>query len=239
MTALDGNGCEPQGTTVLGIDTSTAATSVCVRRADGDTFEHVPDTAAMLGPPAHARELMPQVVRRLDAAGVGFGDLGAIAVGVGPGAYTGLRIGIATARALAQAHGLLVKPVASLDALAAGIAAVVALPLIDARRGEVFAALHVEGEERWEPFVARIDEVVARLSAAREEGLPPPLAAGDGSLRFRHALEAASIEVAPAESRRHVVRALHVCRLSDRVHALEPEAVLPRYLRDPDVTPQR
>lgn len=227
------------GITLLGIDTSTAATAVCVERADGRVFESVPDTSVLLARPAHAREVMPQVARQMDAAGVGFADLDAVAVGVGPGSYTGLRIGLATARSLAHAHGLGLRPVGSLEALAAGNHAAVALALIDARRGELFATLRVEGVERWPPFVARVEALLGRIAFARREGLQAPLAVGDGSLRFRDVLEAGSVEVAPAESRLHVVRALHVCRLGARAPALAPEAVLPRYLRAPDATPSR
>jgi tRNA threonylcarbamoyladenosine biosynthesis protein TsaB len=224
---------------VLGIDTSTAAAAVCVVRADGECYEAVPEAADLVARPAHARELMPRVVRQMDAAGVAFDDLDYVAVGVGPGAYTGLRIGIATARGLAQAQGLSLRPVGSLAALAEGIAAPVALALIDARRGELFAALRVGGAPRWAPSVTRIEDVVERVGAERRDGLEPPLAAGDGSLRFRDVLEAASIEVAAVDSQLHVVRALHVCRLAARVPAHEPEAVLPRYLRAPDATPAR
>ena len=224
--------------TVLGIDTSTAATAVCVARSDGELFETVPEPASLLEPPAHARQLMPEVVHQMDAAGVGFDELDSVAVGVGPGGYTGLRIGVATARSLAQAHGLALRPVDSLAALAEGIGAPASLPLIDARRGELFCALYVNGDERWSPFVATADELVRRLAAARHGGLESPVAAGDGSLRFRKVLEAAAIEVAPAESRRHVVRAACVCGLAARAPALPPEAVLPRYLRAPDATPR-
>lgn len=224
---------------VLGIDTSTAATAVCVLGIDGVAFEAVPEPADLLARPAHARELMPRVTDRLDAAGIDVRDLGRIAVGVGPGAYTGLRIGIATARALGRAERLPVCAVGSLEALAAGISARVALPLIDARRGELFAALYVEGAERWPPFVTRPEGLIARVEHAVAEGIETPVAAGDGSIRFREVLEAAPIRVAPPESRLHVVRALHVCRLAGRAPAVEPEAVLPRYLRAPDATPLR
>lgn len=224
---------------ILGIDTSTAATAVCVTRADGEVFETVPDPLALLGPPAHAREVMPRITHAIADAGIELHDLDSIAVGVGPGAYTGLRIGIATARALAQALELSLRPVGSLEALATGIEARVALALIDARRGELFASLHVDRSERWSPFVTRPEKLLNRVEGAKEEGLEPPLAAGDGALRFRDLLEAASIEVAPAESSLHVVRALHVCRLAPRVAPQEPQAVLPRYIRAPDATPAR
>jgi tRNA threonylcarbamoyladenosine biosynthesis protein TsaB len=225
--------------TAIGIDTSTAATAVCVLRSDGEAFESVPEPGDLAGPPAHTTQLMPRIAEQMDAAGVEMAELDYVAVGVGPGAFTGLRIGIATARGLAQAHDLPVRPVGSLEALAEGIDASVTLPLIDARRREVFGALHVDGTQRWAPFVARPGDLVARVEAARRSGLGQPLAAGDGALRFLDVLETAPIEVAPATSRQHVIRALHVCRLAALAPGHQPEAVLPRYLRAPDATPSR
>lgn len=227
---------------LLGIDTSTAATAVCVERSDGERFELVPDPDELLAAPDHARLLLPRIARQLGAAGLGFGDLDAVAVGVGPGGYTGLRIGVATARSLAQAHRLPLHPVDSLAALAAGIDAPVALPMIDARRGQVFWSLHVDGRERLAPAAERPEAIAERLAElAGGPGLRArrTLAAGDGSLRFRDVLEATSIEVAPVGSRRHVVRALHVCRLAPAVPATAPEAVVPTYLRAPDAMPSR
>jgi tRNA threonylcarbamoyladenosine biosynthesis protein TsaB len=156
-----------------------------------------------------------------------------VAVGTGPGTFTGLRIGVATARALATAAHLPLHPVSSLAALAAGIAAPLTLPLIDARRGEVFGALFEGGEQVVEPFVARPEQVAER--AGRE--LASAVAAGDGSLRFREILETAGVRVAPDGSELHVVRALHVCRLAAGVPAEPPEAVLPTYIRAPDAEP--
>jgi tRNA threonylcarbamoyladenosine biosynthesis protein TsaB len=224
--------------TLLGLDTSTAAAAACVLRDDGEAFEVVPEPAALGRPPAHARELMPAVASVMEAAGVGWADLEAIALGVGPGTFTGLRIGVATARALANTSGLGLRPVSSLAALAAGIEeearGTPVLPLIDAKRGEVFAALHVDGRQLWAPFAARPQELAERVREARLS----PLAAGDGSLRFRAVLEPVGIEVAPDDSGAHVVRALQVCRLAAGAPDEQPEAVLPQYLRAPDAKSQ-
>jgi tRNA threonylcarbamoyladenosine biosynthesis protein TsaB len=220
---------------VLGIDTSTAATAACLLRSDGIAFEVIPSLDDLQGPPAHARELMPALARVVDEAGVGFDGVDALAVGRGPGGFTGLRIGIATARALASARGLAVHAVSSLEALAAGAEAPLVLAIVDAKRKEVFAALYEEGEERWAPFAADPREVAERIQV----GALSPLAAGDGAVRFREPLEAAGAEVPPDGSPVHAVRALQVCRLAARMPAIPPEAVLPDYLRAPDAQPQR
>ena len=106
--------------TILGFDTSTAASSAAVLRADGELFEVLPPAARLAERPAHAAELLPAIGRVMEDADVAFSDLDAIAVGLGPGTFTGLRIGVATARALAKANDLPVRPVSSLAALAAG-----------------------------------------------------------------------------------------------------------------------
>jgi tRNA threonylcarbamoyladenosine biosynthesis protein TsaB len=221
--------------TLLGIDSSTSASTACVLREDGEAFEVAPAVERLGRPPAHAGELMPAVAEAMERAEVAWSDLAAIAVGVGPGAFTGLRIGIVTARALATASGVPLRRVSSLAALAAGIEAPVRLPLIDARRGELFAALHDGDHELWGPFAAPPEVLIERV---REAGVTP-LAAGDGSLRFRGMLEEAGIQVAPQDSATHVVRALHVCRLATGAPDEPPEAVLPDYLREPDAKPRQ
>ena len=221
--------------TLLGVDTSTPAAAACVLRSDGEAFEVAPGVERLALPPAHASELMPAVAAAMERAAVDWGDLDAIAVGVGPGTFTGLRIGITTARALATASGLPLRRVSSLAALAAGIEAPVKLPLIDARRGEVFAALFEADRELWPAFATSPEDLIARV---REGGIAP-LSAGDGSLRFRKMLEEAGIAVVPEDSEAHVVRALHICRLGERAPDEPPEAVLPEYLREPDAKPRQ
>jgi tRNA threonylcarbamoyladenosine biosynthesis protein TsaB len=221
--------------TTLGFDTATSATAVCLLREDGEGYEHVPSPDELAARPAHGSELLPRIHELMERAGLGYRDVERIAVGVGPGTFTGLRVGIATARALAHAHDIPVHPVSSLAAIAAGIDAPLRLALIDARRGEVFSALYDEADGiRWEPAVSSPDELAERV---REEALNP-VAAGDGSVRFREVLEAAGVRVEPDGSQAHAVRALHVCRLAAATQPVPPAAVLPEYLRAPDAKPR-
>jgi tRNA threonylcarbamoyladenosine biosynthesis protein TsaB len=221
--------------TLLGIDTSTPAATAAVLRDDGAAFEVAPPPERLQRPPAHATELMPAVAVVMERAEVDWSELDGIAVGVGPGTFTGLRIGIATARALATAAELPLRRVSSLAALAAGIDSLVRLPLIDARRGEVFAALYEGEREFWPPLVTRPEDLIEQLGNASAT----PLAAGDGSLRFRGMLEEAGIPVEPDHSPAHVVSALSICRLGQGAPDEPPEAVLPEYLREPDAKPQQ
>lgn len=219
---------------LLGFDTSTAACSACVLRDDGEAFEVAPPATRLAERPAHAAELLPAVSEVMERSGLAWADLDAIAVGVGPGAFTGLRIGVASARALARACGLPLRPVSSPFALAEGIDAELRLAVLDAKRGEVFAALAGPEGPVWEPFATSPEQLAARV---RDAGVGP-LAAGDGSIRFRRTLEAASIRVAPDAAGAHVVRALQVCKLAVAVPDEPAEAVLPDYLRAPDAKPQ-
>ena len=138
----------PRAVTLIGFDTSMAVDGRVRDPADGRAGPHArrPTRSGCSAPPAHSAELLPALAELLERGGTGWDDVTAIAVGVGPGTFTGLRIGVATARGLAQALGVPLHPVSSLEALAAGIAAGAGaapgdavLPLIDARRGQVFA----------------------------------------------------------------------------------------------------
>lgn len=219
---------------ILGLDTSTPVSAVAVLRADGATFDGVPDSDALLGPPGHSRDLLPAAAAVLDEAGLRWSDLDVVAVGTGPGAFTGLRIGVATARALAAAHGIELRAVSSLHALAEGIDAPVRLPLIDARRGEVFGALYAGEREIWPPFAATPSVLIERLAQATEV----PLAAGNGSVRFRQVLEDGGVRVSPPGAGVHLVSALAVCGLARSAPPASLEEVLPNYLREPDAQPQ-
>lgn len=223
---------------LLGIDTSTAASAACVLRSDGEAFEVEPAPQRLAARPGHASELMPAVADCMARAGLRWEQLDAVAIGVGPGPFTGLRIGVASARAIAQASGAELRPVSSLAALAAGASAAAdgapVLAVIDARRGEVFAALQADRDEVWEPLVAKPADLAARI----RDGAVAPLAAGDGAVRFRDVLEEAGATVPPDGSRAHVVRGIAVCELARTAAPAPVEAVLPDYLRLPDAKPR-
>jgi tRNA threonylcarbamoyladenosine biosynthesis protein TsaB len=227
--------------TAIAFDTSLAVTSACVVRDDGTTFSTTPPSAKrLLEPAAHSQELLPELDRLIAESGTGWEDVTSIAIGVGPGTFTGLRIGVATARALGQSLGVGLKPVSSLEALAEGLASTrddsddrPLLSVIDARRGQVFAALYRVGDPLtgvWEPTVLDPDELLERI---RRLDLPP-VCAGDWALESRDDLGGVGVDIPPSDSGLHSVNALHVHRLGTRVEAVAPSNVSPVYLRLPD-----
>jgi tRNA threonylcarbamoyladenosine biosynthesis protein TsaB len=150
----------------------------------------------------------------LAAAGVEPPDLDALVVGVGPGSFTGVRIGLAVARGLALALDLELAGVSTLDALAESGADVV--PVIDAKRREV--------------FVRAGDDVVALPAAAFEA--PGRTCVGDGAVRYREHLERTGAVVPPDTSELHVPWARFHARLAQEFRAAE--LVDPIYVRAPD-----
>lgn len=221
--------------TTLGFDTATETLTVAVTR-DGEPVLERELGRGGDGRPRHSTLLLAEVERCVDAAG-GWEGIDRVAVGVGPGSYTGLRIGIATARALAQAREIEVCGVSTLSALALGIAALPGsdgrspLPVLDARRGQAFVSAHGPGgEPRSAPMVLAPEQ----LAELARESDPSPLAAGDGALRFRAQLEAAGATVVPEGDGAHRVAARYICALSDQAGAVPAEAIEPLYLREPD-----
>lgn len=218
---------------LIGFDTATDQTAVAATREGEAVFASSVDPVSN-GRPAHATHLLAEVEKAAAAAG-GWEAIDRIAVGVGPGSFTGLRIGIATAQALARAQGLELVGVGSLDALGRGGAGRAAgkpiLAAIDARRGELFTALLSPGGERiWEVAVDPPEAVVDRLSQ-----LPgPPLAVGSGALRFRDELRKAGAEVPEDADPAHRVSAAKVCAIGAELAASGESAIEPLYLRRPD-----
>ena len=215
---------------ILGIDTATSATVAALMRPGGKvvTAGHHPAPEER---PGHAGHLLGFVERVME--GVDWSEIERIAVGVGPGGFTGLRIGIATARALAQARGIPVVAVSTLEALAANAEGdrQTVLAVIDARRKEVFAA-GWQGERRvFGPEALRPADLARRVSELR------PLAVGDGALAYRAQLEGAGA-VIPSWAGAHRVDGGAICRLGAKRAPVPLAELLPDYIREPDATPR-
>jgi tRNA threonylcarbamoyl adenosine modification protein YeaZ len=168
---------------VLVIDTSSAAVTAglvelatAADRATGRAASPATDAAApvllaervTVDARAHGERLVPSIRQCLREAAVGVGDLAAVLAGVGPGPFTGLRVGLVTAAAIADAAGLPSYPVCSLDAIAAGHAEVADLLVAgDARRREVYWARYRHGRRVAGPGVGRPAELAVELAGAR------------------------------------------------------------------------
>jgi tRNA threonylcarbamoyladenosine biosynthesis protein TsaB len=212
---------------ILGLDTATAGTAVAAWAPGGPAIERRDDPPPGQRP-GHGGRLLALVEEVLSATG-GWEQVERIAVGVGPGGFTGLRLGIATARALAQARDIPLTGVSSLQALADGAGtADRVVAVIDARRGEVFAA----SPGRFGPVAIAPHDLAARIE-------PGSLAVGDGAVRFRAELERAGAAVPADGSPVHRVSALQICRLGATGEPADRDALLPDYRREPDAAPPR
>lgn len=226
---------------ILGLDTATRATAVALAGPDGEQFEARDDQPPGQRP-QHARQLLPLCATVLDRAGRGFGELDCLAVGTGPGTFTGLRIGIATARALARAGETPLVGVSTLrslavNALGALLPAVDAvLAVLDARRGEAFVAgwsldaLAVLSPPLIEPAALgpeALSAQVARLGVTS-------VGVGEGAVAFRQVLERSGVFVPDDDSGLHRVTAINHCRIARDLEPSHPERIQPEYLRLPD-----
>lgn len=242
---------------VLGFDTATQATVVGLRLADGSTLQARDDPPARAHP-GHATRLLDMAGELLARAGIGWAELQRIAVGVGPGRFTGLRVGVATARGLAQSLDVQLTGVCSLRAL--GLAAARAQPsrsilaVIDARRQEVFAAAYPRGtdyfarerhgdggpddgelELRQALRGDRLQSVAAELQGLGAAPARPWLAVGDGALCFSAQLRQGGVDVAAESSPLHAIDARAICELGARGAAsASRDHVVPDYRRMPD-----
>ncbi|MCA1657566.1 MAG: tRNA (adenosine(37)-N6)-threonylcarbamoyltransferase complex dimerization subunit type 1 TsaB [Actinobacteria bacterium] len=211
----------------LALDTATSATVVGLRTDDG-TIREARDEVAPGQRPRHTQRLLGLAAELLVDAGAGFDRVELLVVGIGPGTFTGLRIGIATARALARATGSPLVGVSTLRTLAAAAGPGSILALIDAGRGEVFAAGYEDGRELIPPTA------VAPAGLSGLTGGRRWLAVGSGALRFRGQVEDAFVTVSPDESGSHRVSAATMLGLALEDDVDARGAVIPLYLRLPD-----
>jgi tRNA threonylcarbamoyladenosine biosynthesis protein TsaB len=246
---------------VLGFDTAMQATAVGLRLDNGSTL-HARDDPAPDAHPGHATRLLSMAAELLAQAGLRWSDVQRIAVGIGPGRFTGLRVGIATARGLAQSLSAELVGVSSLHALALparhagrcsdlperhdvlgsgpGLPATIAV--IDARRGEAFAGGYAGEAEIVLPSALRpaeLEGIVARLEGKGAPAGQRWRAVGDGAVLYAEELRAGSVDVAEPRSSLHMLDGGAVCELGAlaapaRAGDAALATVLPDYRRSPD-----
>lgn len=225
---------------ILAFDTATRATSVAL---DETELRDDPPAGAR---PRHTTRLMPLIVELLELTQTDWPELDRIAVGLGPGTFTGLRIGVATARSLSRARRIPLVGISTLESLALNAAGGEAperqrnepgheavLAVLDARRGEAFAAAWELAEPRKElltPAAFAPEELAQRVAGL---GLRT-LAIGEGAVEFRAVLERAGVLIPADGSTLNRVTAINHVRLARTLGATDPTEIHPQYLRLPD-----
>jgi tRNA threonylcarbamoyladenosine biosynthesis protein TsaB len=221
---------------ILAFDTATTVTSVAVG-AEGAVIAEI----SITGDRVQMERLMPMIDAALGEAGLRIGDINGIAVGIGPGLFTALRIGVTTANTLSQVLRVPVAGVRSLDILAAGIAyrPGLAATAIDARRGEVFASIYeVDGVAAVRISQARVMKP-ADLAAELATFSQPVSMAGDGFVAYESTFkESLEYEGNIASPEFMYPRASALIGLAEPILLKsppgEPGLVVPNYIRSPD-----
>ena len=228
---------------VLGVDTAGGACSVAVR--DGGRTVAVRQVVLDRG---HAEALVPMILDTLGDAGLDPADIALYGVTVGPGAFTGLRVGLATVSGMALAHDCRIVGVSSFDAAAAAAAwhqdtqGADILVTLESRRTDLFACLFAggAGEGGWprpmvEPWVAAPETLAARLQV-EAPATRRLVVTGDASARAGRALAAAGIAVT-----KRVEGAVDAGLVAAIAEARSAEASrdppAPMYMRAPDARP--
>lgn len=238
---MSGAGLELDASRALvAIETATETVGVAVRTVAGVQAE-----LTLAGRRRHVETLTPALEHLLEQLDLVPRDLGVIGVDIGPGLFTGLRVGVAAAKGLAQALGIGLVGATSLDILTAGAAEAglrgLILSCVDARRGEVFAAVHevdvvgVAPGVRLAPGLFAPAELVAALDEFAGETVH---AVGDGALRYADVLravpgtdpDAPGLAFPPPGTLLNMVQA----RLDAGKPPDEPAAVVPLYMREAD-----
>jgi tRNA threonylcarbamoyl adenosine modification protein YeaZ len=172
---------------------------------------------------AHGELLAPLLTAALDAAGVTPGQLDAVVAGLGPGPFTGLRVGLVTAVTIAQTRQIPTYGVCSLDGLGAVTTGRV-LVATDARRKEIYWAVYDHGKRVTEPAVGKPDAVAVEV-----DGLDLSAATGEGAQRYAEQLGLPVLDVTSPRP------AALVAAAAERIVARAPaEPLTPLYLRRPD-----
>lgn len=214
---------------LLALETSTEACSVAVWR-DGEVLERFE-----IAPRRHAELALPWAQELLAEMGLARTRLDAVAVGRGPGAFTGVRLGMALAQGIALGLGLPMLPVSTLAALAMGATRPgPVLAAIDARMGEVYAGAFVHLGDDVRPLgvetVCAPDEVELPAAEGAWQGTGTGFAAVEAALQARLSAQVPLVDAAALPHAADVARL--AAKAWDRGELVAPERVEPAYLRD-------
>lgn len=208
---------------VLVVDTATPAVTAAVADVTAGAAKVLAERV-QVDPRAHAEVLSPQIAAVLAEVGAAPGDLAAVVAGVGPGPYTGLRVGLVTAAGFGQALAIPTYGVGSLDAVGAAAGAGRVLAATDARRREIYWARYADGVAVSEPAVGRPADVAAEVAGQVDR------AVGDGALRYADVLG-----LPVADEPRYPSAGAMATLAAPRITAgAASERLVPLYLRRPD-----
>jgi len=204
---------------VLALDTSTPAVTAALAEVTDGGMKGVAERR-VVDHRAHGELLAPEVAGLLADAGATVRDLAAIVAGLGPGPFTGLRVGLVTAASMGQALGIPTYGVCSLDALGRAAGPGRVLVATDARRREVYYATYADGVRIGEPDVAKPADVTVTADRA----------VGEGALKY------SDVFGLPIDDRLlHPPGEALVALAAERVRTRAPsERLVPLYLRRPD-----
>jgi tRNA threonylcarbamoyl adenosine modification protein YeaZ len=224
------------GVRVVVMDTSTPAITAALVAVEPPPVDGGPGRVELLAERvtidarAHGELLMPQIEAVLAAAGARVSDLDAVVAGLGPGPFTGLRVGLVTAAVIGQARGIPTYGVCSLDGLGLHTTGVTVVAT-DARRKEIYWAVFEDGVRRGEPAVDKPGQVAERLRGTTELAARVTAAVGDGAQRYREVFEWLSVR----DDFRYPSAAALAELAADRILGKAPsETLIPLYLRRPD-----
>ena len=232
---------------ILGLDTSTSVASVAISE-DGrivaeDFYPRQGTAERSVAKSNHAEIILPLIDSVLQRAGMGWSEVTGIAVSIGPGSFTGVRIGLSTVKGLAYGTGMPAAGISTLQAIAARVAGFegIVCPILDARKGEVYASVFRKHGNQLERLTE--DALMPILSFLRElRGLGKTvrcLFIGDGVAAYRPLLQrAADSQIFFAEEEGTPSLAASIALLSERQfiddRSVRLEDLAPVYLRRPD-----
>ena len=222
------------GPLILGIESATSRVGCAIGGPDG-----VLAARESARPRRHAESLVPQIAEIVKESGVAMADIGVVAVDVGPGLYTGLRVGITTAITMAHALGAAMVSVTSLELVAHAARRSCTSrridAVIDARRGELFhAAFTSNGDWISEPAVLDPHDLAVMLASEA----PETLLVGDGVEAHSEAFTQAGLSTEGSSvypSAETIVELAAAAVAADKV--VSPDTIRPLYLRGPDAQP--